>query len=39
VIKDNFTYVIFAIIILSILPPLIEVVRSRRKKNTTVAGS
>ena len=39
VIKDNFTYVIFAIIILSILPPLLEVVRSRRKKNTTVAGS
>jgi membrane-associated protein len=32
VIKDNFTYVIFAIIILSVLPPLFEVVRSKRKK-------
>lgn len=31
VIKDNFTYVIFGIIILSILPPIIEVVRERRK--------
>ena len=32
VIKDNFTYVIFAIIILSVLPPVIEVLRSRNKK-------
>ncbi len=31
VIKDNFTYVIFGIIILSILPPIIELVRERRK--------
>lgn len=31
VIKDNFTYVIFAIIFVSILPPIIEVVRQRRK--------
>lgn len=32
VIKSNFTYVIFAIIIVSILPALIEVIRGRRKK-------
>lgn len=32
VIKDNFTIVIFAIIILSMLPPFIEVIRERRKK-------
>ena len=31
VIKDNFTYVIFGIIILSILPPVIEVIREKRK--------
>ncbi len=31
VIKDNFTYVIFGIIILSILPPIIELVREKRK--------
>src|SRR5689334_1016657 len=34
VIKDNFTYVIFLIILVSILPPIIEVWRSRRKGNT-----
>lgn len=33
VIKDNFTYVIFAIIILSILPPVIEILRNRKKKS------
>lgn len=32
VIKDNFTYVIFGIIIVSVLPPLFEVIRERRKK-------
>lgn len=32
VIKSNFTYVIFGIIILSILPPFIEVIREKRKK-------
>ena len=32
IIKDNFTYVIFAIIIVSILPPIIEVLRNRNKK-------
>ncbi len=32
VIKDNFTYVIIGIIILSVLPPLIELIRERRKK-------
>jgi len=31
VIKDNFTYVIFGIIFVSILPPIIEVIRQRRK--------
>lgn len=31
VIKDNFTYVIFGIIFLSILPPIIEVVRQKRR--------
>ena len=31
VIKDNFTYVIFGIIILSVLPPIIELVREKRK--------
>ncbi len=33
VIKDNFTYVIFGIIILSILPPIIEIIRERGKKS------
>ncbi len=33
VIKDNFTYVIFGIILVSILPPVIEVLRSRKKKS------
>ncbi|ANE50473.1 DedA family protein [Flavisolibacter tropicus] len=32
VIKSNFTYVIFGIILLSILPPIIEIVRGRSKK-------
>lgn len=32
VIKDNFTYVIFGIIILSILPPIVEILRERSKK-------
>jgi membrane-associated protein len=36
VIKDNFTYVIFAIIFVSILPPFIEVIRERRKKGNRV---
>jgi len=31
VIKDNFTYVIFGIIFVSILPPIIEVIREKRK--------
>ena len=31
IIKQNFTYVIFAIIILSVLPPIIEVIREKRK--------
>lgn len=31
VIKNNFTYVIFGIIILSILPPVIELIREKRK--------
>ena len=32
VIKQNFTYVIFAIIIISILPPIIEIIRERSRK-------
>ncbi|HEU4469933.1 MAG TPA: DedA family protein [Flavisolibacter sp.] len=32
VVKSNFTYVIFGIIILSVLPPVIEYLRERRKK-------
>ncbi len=31
VIKDNFTYVIFGIIILSILPPIIELMRGKKQ--------
>jgi len=31
VIKDNFTYVIFGIIVLSLLPPVIEVIREKRR--------
>lgn len=31
VIKDNFTYVIFAIILVSVAPPIIEVLRERRR--------
>ena len=34
VIKDNFTYVIFGIIILSILPPVIELIREKNKVNS-----
>lgn len=33
IIKQNFTYVILGIIILSILPPFIEIIRERSKKN------
>lgn len=36
VIKDNFTYVIFAIIILSVLPPLIEMIREKAKAKPSV---
>ena len=32
VIKDNFTLVVFAIILVSILPPIIEVIRQKRNK-------
>ncbi len=32
IIKNNFTYVIFAIIILSMLPPVIELLRERSRK-------
>lgn len=31
IIKDNFTYVIFGIIVLSILPPIVEVIREKRR--------
>ena len=33
IIKQNFTYVIFAIIILSLLPPIIEFIREKFKKD------
>lgn len=36
IIKDNFTYVIFAIIILSMLPPVIELLRERSKKKAAL---
>lgn len=32
IVKDNFTYVIFGIILVSILPPFIELLRERRRK-------
>jgi len=35
VIKENFTYVVFGIIFLSILPPIIEVIRSRNKARSS----
>lgn len=35
VIKDNFTYLIFGIIILSVLPPIIEFMRHKLAKNKT----
>ena len=37
VIRQNFTYVIFAIIFLSILPPIIEIFRGRKTENK-IAG-
>ena len=33
IIKDNFTYVIFGIILLSVLPPVIELLKEKRRKN------
>ncbi len=33
IVKRNFTYVVFAIIILSVLPPMIEYIRSRKEKS------
>jgi membrane-associated protein len=33
VVKDNFTYVIFGIIIVSVLPPVFEIMRSRKKSS------
>jgi membrane-associated protein len=35
-VKKNFTYVIFAIIILSMLPPIIEIIRSKFGKKAAV---
>ncbi len=32
VVKDNFTYVIFGIIIVSVLPPVFEIIREKRRK-------
>jgi membrane-associated protein len=34
IIKQNFTYVIFAIIIASVIPPILEVIREKRKSRT-----
>ena len=36
IIKDNFTYVIFAIIIISVLPPIFTIVKERRKNRRMV---
>jgi membrane-associated protein len=36
IIKSNFTLVIFAIIILSVLPPVIEVIKEKRKKRLAI---
>jgi membrane-associated protein len=33
IIKKNFTYVIFIIIFVSMLPPILEIIREKRKKN------
>jgi len=35
IIRENFTYVVFGIILVSILPPIIEVIRSRNKTKAT----
>jgi len=35
IIKDNFPYVVFGIIFVSILPPIIEVIRTRKKTDKT----
>ncbi len=37
--KDNFTYVIFIIIFISILPPIIQVLKSRNKSDKTTPKS
>ena len=37
VIKDNFTYVIFGIIVLSVLPPLVELLRGKLRKKAQKA--
>ncbi len=37
--KDNFTYVIFIIIIISILPPIIQVLKSKKDSNKTTPKS
>ena len=38
IIKENFTYVIFAIIIVSMLPPVIEVIKHKIQKRSNNAG-
>lgn len=38
VIKENFTYVIFIIILISILPPMLEVIRSKKKGKKDTAA-
>ncbi len=38
IVKDNFTYVIFGIILVSILPPFIELLRERRRGKSEEVG-
>ena len=38
-VEENFTIVIFAIIILSVLPPIFEVFKERRKSNQEKASA
>jgi membrane-associated protein len=38
VVKDNFTYVIFGIIIVSVLPPVFEVMRNRKRTSDVKNG-
>lgn len=39
IIKDNFTYVIFGIILLSLLPPVVELIREKKKNRRQSSSS